>query len=310
MEHPASQDLKGIWCSIQLSIQANNAIDFKHLEEEINFLTNTSVEGLYSNGTAAEFYNQSESEFDRINELLSGICHKKKVPFQIGASHMSPIISRERIKRARAFDPVAFQIILPDWVPLNPEEQRSFLTGMVEIAAPIPIVLYTPGHSKTKLGPTDFKRLSKEFRQLAGIKTGGGDSEWYREMREVDSNVSVFVPGHRLATGMKEGVAKGSFSNVACIDPDAAQKWYEIMLEDIEQGLKIEKQILKFFDVCIFPLARSGYSDAALDKLLWSLSDRNSGCTRLRWPYLGVSNHILDGIRKEARRILPAFFQI
>lgn len=310
MKHLSSNNLTGIWCSIQLPILADNRIDFNSLKEEIDILTNTSIQGIYSNGTAAEFYNQTESEFDEINENMADICHKKGFPFQIGASHMSPIISRERIRRTKSLNPRAFQIILPEWLPLNSDEQLSFLVEIIEEADPIPVVLYSPGHSKTVLTPSDFKRLSNRFPQLIGIKVGAGGAEWYAEMREMDADLAVFVPGHRLATGIKEGVAKGSYSNVACIDPNGAQKWFEIILDNIDEGIRIETQILQFFEECVFPLARAGYSDAALDKLLWALSGRRTTSTRLRWPYIGVRDHVVEDVRKIARRILPDLFEI
>src|SRR5665811_2050528 len=89
MKQLTSNSLKGIWCSIQLPILVDNRIDFNSLKEEIDILTNTSIQGVYSNGTAAEFYNQTESEFDKINETMVDICYKKRFPFQIGASDMS-----------------------------------------------------------------------------------------------------------------------------------------------------------------------------------------------------------------------------
>ncbi|MBY5956501.1 dihydrodipicolinate synthase family protein [Membranicola marinus] len=310
MKHLSSNNLIGIWCSIQLPILADNSIDFNSLKEEMDMLTNTSIQGIYSNGTAAEFYNQTESEFDGINEMMADICHKKRFPFQIGASHMSPIISRERIRRTKALNPKAFQITLPEWLPLNSDEQLSFLAEVIEEADPIPVVLYSPGHSKTVLTPSDFKRISDRFPQLIGIKVGAGGLEWYAEMRKMNGGLAVFVPGHRLATGIKEGVAKGSYSNVACINPNAAQKWFEIIIDNIDEGIRIENQILHFFEEGIVPLARAGYSDAALDKLLWALSGRSTTSPRLRWPYIGVRDHVVEDTRKIAQRILPDFFQV
>ncbi len=34
-----------------------------------------NVNGIYSNGTAAEFYNQTEGEFDKISQLLVDKCN-------------------------------------------------------------------------------------------------------------------------------------------------------------------------------------------------------------------------------------------
>src|SRR5690606_24859372 len=191
---------------------------------------------------------------------------------------------------------------------LHRNEISKFLGRMIEAADPIPVILYNPGHAKTALNPRDFERLSQEFPELIGIKVGAGGAEWYEEMRKMDLDLAVFVPGHRLATGIKEGVASGSYSNVACINPDFAQKWYETILQDIEDGLRMEKRILEFFDLCIIPLTKTGFSDAALDKLLWALQGRKTTNTRLRWPYLGTGQTQLDKVRETAKKMIPEFF--
>src|SRR5690606_24995382 len=107
-----SKNLKGIWCSIQLPINPDHTIHFTDLQTEIDILTGSTVQGIYSNGTAAEFYNQTEAEFDQINEMMADSCHKSNMPFQIGVSHMSPVVSLERLQRSKTLKPSAFQIIL------------------------------------------------------------------------------------------------------------------------------------------------------------------------------------------------------
>lgn len=305
-----SEKLKGIWGSIQLPFNSDESIDYSALETEIGILAKSGIRGIYSNGTAAEFFNQTEFEFDRINEMMANICNKYKKLFQIGVSHMSPILSIERIKRTKGLNPVAFQVILPDWLPLNFDESISFLDKIIGVADPIPVVLYNPGHAKTKLTPPDIKALFEKCPQLVGIKLSAGGSQWYNEMREINPDSLIFIQGHRLATGINEKVASGSYSNIACLDPIAAQKWYEIILEDIEEGLKIEKKIIQFFDHCILPFAKQGYSDAALDKFLWAISGRKSTDTKLRWPYVSIDRSHLIESRNVAKKILPDFFNL
>jgi|SRR5690554_2751607 len=302
--------LTGIWCALQIPFNQNESIDYSCLGEELSFLTSTTVEGIYSCGTAGEFYNLDESEFDLIHELMASHCHQSGFSFQIGASHMSPLISMDRIMRTKSLHPDAYQIILPDWMRVNENEQASFIERMAEVAYPIPLVLYNPGHAKTLLTPRDFKRLSEVTNQLIGIKVGAGGAEWYHEIRELDADLSVFVPGHRLATGVNEGVASGSYANVACISPDGAHQWYEIILEDMEEGLRIEKVIFQFFEQYIMPYAKAGYSDAALDKLLSMIGGRISMGTKVRWPYQSISEKDATALRKEAKRMLPGFFNL
>lgn len=302
-------NLKGNWGTLLLPINADESIDYTRLTDEINYLINANLDGIYSNGTAGEFHNQTEKEFDRIQILLAEKCHEANMKFQIGASHPSPIISLDRIKRTTVLKPCAFQVILPNWIAANEDEQIFFLQRVAEAANGIPIVLYNPPHAKTVLVPKDLCELVKKIPQLIGIKVAGGDAKWYDEMKECSSHLSVFVPGHFLATGFQTGVAAGSYSNVACLSPKGSQLWWQLMQSDIDEAILIQNKILQFFDECIDPYKRAGYSNPALDKFLTAIGGWSNTGTRLRWPYKWISqDEVLQG-RRLAKKYLPEFFE-
>ena len=160
-------------------------------------------------------------------------CLAAKMPFQIGAAHPSPIVALDRVERSLRLQPSAFQVILPDWVVAGRDEQIVFLQKIAQSAASIPLVLYNPPHAKSVLLPHEFERLQKEVPSLIGIKVASGNSDWFSLMRKHASDISVFVPGHFLATGVQERVASGAYSNVACISPRGAQQWWELMQTDL-----------------------------------------------------------------------------
>lgn len=215
----------GNWATLLLPLNNDDSINYAQLAQEIDTLISFKVDGIYSNGTAGEFYNQTEEEFDKVNTLLATKCNAAGMPFQVGCSHMSPEISRERLKRAKALQPSAIQIILPDWfIPTMPEI-IDYLKVMAEEAAPIGLVLYNPPHSKKRLQPKDFKEILDAGIPLVGCKVPGGDEQWYKEMKQLPVPFSVFIPGHHLATGVSRG-AHGAYSNVACLNPLFAQRWY------------------------------------------------------------------------------------
>ncbi|MEX2591869.1 MAG: dihydrodipicolinate synthase family protein [Anditalea sp.] len=307
MEKLSSKTLKGNWGTLLLPIDRNDKIDFSLLQEEIDVLIKAKVDGIYSNGTAGEFHNINDIEFNKINRLLAESCHKATVPFQIGISHMSPYISKERLINSISLQPSAFQVILPDWVVPNEDEQIIFLKKLSEIAHPVPLVLYNPPHSKLVLDPYDYHRLANAVPGLIGIKVASGDKTWFLKMKEVSSQLSVFVPGHFLASAYKAGIAKGSYSNVACLSPSGAQHWYNLMQYDMDEALDIEHSIHIFFDECIQPYIKAGYSNPALDKLLATIGGSTIG-TRLRWPYQWIPESEAAILRIKAQKILPSFF--
>jgi 4-hydroxy-tetrahydrodipicolinate synthase len=306
MKPLAPREIHGNWATLLLPINADESIDYGLLGVEIDHFLTAGVNGIYSNGSAGEFYAQSEDEFDRVSLLLAEKCNRANRPFQIGACHMSPQLSRERLRRAKALQPSAFQVILPDWFVPSPEEIRSFLEVMIAEAGPVPLILYNPPHAKRRLTPADWLEIVREFPAVAGVKVPGGDDTWYAEMKPVMDRISVFIPGHQLASGLARG-AHGAYSNVACLSPGGAQAWYELCRRDLAAGLAWEKEIQTFWLGNVAPLITvHGLPNMAADKAAAAAGGWLSGFSpRLRWPYRSASHEQVRAIAAAARVLVP-----
>lgn len=304
------ESLRGNWATVLLPIHIDGSIDFNILDEEIDYLVEAGVNGIYTNGTAGEFFNITEDEYDKISERVATKCRQKNMFFQLGVSHMSPTTTAERLRRSMSLKANAFQLILPDWIPLNEQEQEEFMLHMQSLAKDTPLVLYNPPHAKSKLGVTDFLRLETIVDTLIGIKVADGDAAWYRSMIPVAEKLAVFVPGHHLATGVKMKVATGAYSNVACLNPRAAQQWWEMMTDDLEEALRIERLIDEFMMTVVIPFQKKGFSNPALDKFLAAIGGWAPLSTRLRWPYKSIEMSEVYEARREAKRILPEFLLV
>ncbi len=309
--HPLQpHEIRGNWATLLLPIRADDSIDYALLGAELDHFIAARVSGIYSNGSAGEFYTQTEEEFDRVNEMLAEKCARAGVPFQIGACHMSAQLSRERLRRAKALQPSAMQIVLPDWFVPSWPEIIAFLETMVAEAAPIPLILYNPPHAKRRLSPEEWLRLIDAVPGIAGMKVPGGDEAWYQAMQPVFTRVSVFIPGHLLATGLARG-AHGAYSNVACLSPAGAQRWYELCVRDPAAGVRQQDKILPFWQRHIAPLiTEHGLANMAADKAAATAGGWLPAFTpRLRWPYRGASDEAVQRIAAAARAELPEFFQ-
>jgi dihydrodipicolinate synthase/N-acetylneuraminate lyase len=298
--------MSGNWATLLLPINEDDSIDFARLGDEIDHLIAARVDGIYSNGTAGEFHNQTEDEFDAIQALLADRCRAAQMPFVIGACQPDPRLSIERVRRAARLEPIAIQVILPDWWPVSPAEATRFLETAAEAAGAIPIILYHPPHAKRVFSPSELSEILKPVPQAIGIKLADGDADWYREARRHLSGWSIFVPGHHLAKGVSEGVASGAFSNVACLSPSGAQRWTQLMADDLDEALEIEIRLRDFLDTHIAPFARtSGYSNAALDKLLAAIGGWADVGTRLRQPYRWIDSSVVPDLQRAAAKAIP-----
>jgi dihydrodipicolinate synthase/N-acetylneuraminate lyase len=231
------------------------------------------------------------------------------MPFQIGCAYPTPLGALERIARAVEFAPSAVQVILPDWWPTSLQESVLFLRQAAHTAGTIPLVLYHPPHAKRALSPSELSILCDQIPSLVGLKTGAGDADWYRSMQPVLQRISVFVPGHTLATGFAQGAA-GAYSNVACLHPCGAVRWNRLMESDLPQALLIERFLQRFMNQAILPFREQyGHSNMALDKLLAWIGNWSEMSTRLRPPYLGIDPSHAEGLRERARSEIPFLFE-
>jgi dihydrodipicolinate synthase/N-acetylneuraminate lyase len=301
--------IAGNWASLLLPIREDDSIDFDALEEEIGILIDGRVDGIYSNGTAGEFHNQTEAEYDRIQALLASRCRRAGMPFVIGACQPDPLIMLERLKRAVPHRPTAIQVILPDWWPLTNAEAIDFLKRASDVADGIPLILYNPPHAKRVLPPADLSQICSPCPSVVGIKLADGSDAWYAEARRHLFEFALFVPGHHLATGVKHGVAAGAFSNVACLNPQGAQAWTDLMKTDLEAALAIETRLIAFMDSHVVPFReQQGFCNVALDKALCAAGDWGPVCARLRWPYKFIASEQVARLGMIARNCLPELF--
>lgn len=303
----SAKEIRGNWATLLSAWNADGSADYGRIGHEIDVLIDIGVDGIYSNGTAGEFHAQTEDEFDRISELLAAKCNADGMAFQLGISHMSAQISLERLRRVVSLAPSAVQLILPDWFPVTQAEAVAFLERMAENSGGIGLVLYNPPHAKRRLGPAELGYLADRIPSLVGVKTAGGDEAWYAAMREHIPGLSVFIPGHLLASGIRRGAA-GAYSNVACLNPAAAQLWYNQMLIDMDGALELESRLCQFMDLYIVPFIRDqGYYNAACDRLMALIGGWADVGAEMRWPYRSIPVSEARRLRPIARKLLPEF---
>jgi len=298
--------IRGNWATLLLPIAEDDSIEMARLGDTLDRMVAARPDGIYSNGTAGEFHNQTEAEFDAIQKMLAERCGAAGIPFVIGACQPDPRLSLDRLRRAAALRPDGIQVILPDWWPVTPAEATDFLLMAADAACDVPLVLYHPPHAKRVFAPSVLAQIVRPVPQVVGIKMGDGDAAWYAEARGALDDIALYLPGHHLATGVAEGVAAGAFSNVACLSPAGAQWWTDLMRTDLDAALEIEGRIRGFMERHIVPFARDrGYSNAALDKLLGAIGGWSETGTRLRRPYRWIEPDVVPALRAAALDAIP-----
>jgi dihydrodipicolinate synthase/N-acetylneuraminate lyase len=302
------ETLRGTWGTVLLPIDGDDRIDLAAIAAQLDVLTASGLDGIYTNGTAGEFFTQDEDEFDAVAGLLVDACRAARLACQIGASHPGAQTGRARIQRAARLRPSAIQVILPDWLPLSWPEVLATIAGFERAADGIPLVLYNPPHAKTRLTSGQLGALGREFPRLIGVKVAGGDAQWCRQARAEIGDLALFVAGHTLATGRANG-ASGAYSNVACLSPAGAVRWGALMAADSAAALALEDRIQAFLETHVLPWQRDGLGPAALDKGLAHAGRWAPVGTRVRWPYASMPEEAADRLGDIARAELPELFE-
>ena len=260
-----------------------------------------------ANGTAGEFHNQTEAEYEQLVGLVAQKAQAAGMPFQIGVSNTNPRIARERLRRLQAIRPSAAQFTLPDWwVPSAPELEH-FMAGLQEAAGDIPLILYNPPQAKLRLSLAQIAQLRLLAPNLVGAKLPGGDAAWYQERRQLLPDFSVFVPGHTVAFGRPLG-ADGAYSNVACLGPLGALHHWQLSGSAPAAAADLERRIQQFMAQQVLPLVSShGLSHPALDKMMAEVGAWGPVRARMLWPYASAPQAAIERARAALRDLLPEF---
>jgi len=153
----------------------------------------------------------------------------------------------------------------------------------------------------------ELARFADAVPALVGVKVAGGDDAWYAQMRTRLSHLSVFVPGHLLASGVLRG-AHGAYSNVACLHPGAAQRWWTQIEHDIDAALELEGRLRIFMASRIEPFIREErYPNYACDRLLALVGGWADVGAHVRWPYRSIPEREVDRLRDDVQRLIPEF---
>ncbi len=291
-----------------LCVSRHGTIDWNATSAHIRVLCESSVNGIYTNGTAGEFHNQTAAEYAQLTELVAGIAKDNQKPFQLGISHSNPRVALQRLENAVKLLPDGVQFTLPDWWTLSSQELITFVERLQQSAGNTPLILYNPPHAKHQISLADIDTLVQTMPNLVGVKLAAGDAAWYATNQQYLNKLSVFVPGHTVAFGRPLGAA-GSYSNVACLSPEGAVMHWNLIQSNSDAAVELETRINRFMQAHLVTLAtQHGLSNGALDKLMAAAGGWSPVTEKLMWPYHSASELDVSRVATAARNELPELF--
>ena len=304
-----SETLHGVWAALLTPWTADDRVDEAAVEAEIHAFAAAGVHGLYTGGTAGEFYAQDDATFVGLTRLVCRTAANAGLPVQIGCTALSTRTVRARIAVARDCGADGVQLALPFWVSLDDRETLDFFAEVADAAGPVPLVLYQTPRAKRRIDPPLLGRLAEQAPTLIGIKDTAADTATFTEIRDSAPRLSVFGADCHLVERMKSG-GRGTYSSLAGLNPRLMVEYYE----DCRRGRwedagQVERSLQRLMGDVLRPIMReAGLADSAIDRVQRAAGGGTCGLRCARPYRSGRREHVervIAWCRTNAPDLLP-----
>ena len=224
-------DLKGTGVAMVTPFNKDKSIDYKGLENLIEYLIDGDVEFLVSMGTTGESAVLSTEEklnvVDFSRKIING-----RLPFVVGIGGNN---TTDVVAQIKATDFTGVDAILSVSPAYNKPTQEGIYQHFKAIseACPIDIILYNvPGRTSSNMSASITLRLAKDFANIVAVKEASGDMEQIMHiLRDKPNGFNVLSGDDALTLPMVLMGAEGVISVQAMAKPKEFS-------EMVRQGLK------------------------------------------------------------------------
>ncbi len=236
-------EIKGIIPAMVTPFDADENLNEAALRQLVNHLVNGGVHGLFPTGSQGEFYALSDSEKQRIWEIVVDET-QGRVPVYAGTGAITTrdVITLNKLAEQAGINAVS--VLTPYFITPTEDELYSHYTTIAD-ATHLPIVLYNnPGRTTVNLSVDLVSRLA-EHPNIVGIKDSSGDlSLTLAYLQETDETFSVLLGRDTLIYGGLLHGAKGSITATANVAPSLVVEIYEAFIAgDLSRSLTAQNNL-------------------------------------------------------------------
>ena len=236
--------LKGSFVALVTPFDQKGNIDYKRLEELIEFHIQNQTDGFVLLGTTAEAATMSlEEQKELVSFGLKQIHHRVPVIVGAGSNH-----TKQAVDKAILFSSLGADYILS----ITPYYNKTNVSGLiahleaVEDAAKCPVILYNvPSRTGMSISISAIESLAKHP-NIIGIKEASGDISYAAKLMPYLTDEFVMLSGNDdcIVPLMSIG-ASGVISVLANICPQHTHKLCEYCLkDDFSSARELQKKLL------------------------------------------------------------------
>ncbi|MFA6107270.1 MAG: 4-hydroxy-tetrahydrodipicolinate synthase [Candidatus Latescibacterota bacterium] len=219
--------ISGIIPAVITPMTEDEELDERGLEVLLDHLIGAGVDGVFTIGTAGEFWALSVEEKRRVFEWTVGYT-KGRVPVYVGTCANT---TREAVRLAEIAQEAGvdcLSVLTPTFITPNAEEMFRHYQAVAR-AVDLPVLLYTnPDRTNNPLSVDLVVRLAEEVENVVGIKDSSGDLTLTTEyLRRTPDDFRVLMGRDTLIyAGLVHG-ASGAIAASANIAPELSVKVFD-----------------------------------------------------------------------------------
>lgn len=233
--------IRGIIPAVITPMTEDEELDEKGLEKLLDHLIGAGVHGVFTVGTAGEFWALTVEEKKRVFECTVA-CAKGRVPVYVGtcANTTREAVQLAEIAQEAGVD--CLSVLTPVFITPNSEQMFRHYQAIAN-AVDLPVLLYgNPDRTNNPLPVDLVVRLAEEVENIAGIKDSSGDLTNTAEyLRRTPDDFRVLMGRDTLIYAALTHKASGSIAASANIAPELSVRIYEHFVQgELDKALKAQ----------------------------------------------------------------------
>jgi 4-hydroxy-tetrahydrodipicolinate synthase len=237
-------DIQGIIPAMITPMTEDEALDEKGFQKLVDGLILAGVHGIFTVGTAGEFWALNVEEKRKIYQWTTDYVNRR-VPTYVGTCANSTREAVQLSEHAQDAGIDCLSVLTPNYITPNPDQMFAHYAAIAQ-SVDIPILLYNlPARTGNTLSVDVVIRLAEKFENIVGVKDSSGDFSNAMAYLQQAPQGFRFVMGNDalILPAIMQGAA-GAIAATANVAPEIAVGIYESVREgDIEAAKDFQKRL-------------------------------------------------------------------
>ncbi len=283
---------KGVYIALITPFNEDESIDFKSLDKLINLMNKNKVDGLFVNGTTAEF---PHLFFDERIELVKFIVKRFSGSIIVNVSDSSTEKVLKNINCLKEIDGIsAVSTLIPYLYKISQDQILNFYR-MISRNSYFPVFVYNnPAITNGNIEVDSMKEILK-FENIAGIKDSSKNGPWYESIKPFIKEKIYLSGGDGEIINYLINGSKGTISTIGNIIPGTVKKIYDSFKDNsIEMSERYQEDTKE-----IRKISKNFTNVSGIKAMLECF-----GITKryMRFPLTSVSDNEIQQIKNEIQK--------